>query len=161
MHTNKYGFRKGVSTEDATFKLTEKVLKSVNKKMHAGGIFCDLAKAFDCVNHEMLLTKLHFYGIQGIAAKWFRSYLTDRKQKVEVESPKNNQNFFSNWGTIKHGVPQGLILGSLLFIIYINDLPPTISTLTEPIVFADDTSVIISNKSLMISVQNKTSFSLI
>jgi hypothetical protein len=82
-----------VSTEDVAFKLTDNVLESVNQKMHVGGIFCDLAKAFDCVNHEILLDKLHFYGIQGIAAQWFRSYLTDRKQKVRVKSPKNNQNF--------------------------------------------------------------------
>jgi hypothetical protein len=114
--------------------------------MHVGGIFCDLAKDFDCINHEILLTILHFYGIQGIAAKWFRSYITDRKQKVEIKSPKNNQNFFSNSGTIKHGIPQGSILGSLLFIIYINDHSPTINTLTEPIIFADDTNVIISSK---------------
>jgi hypothetical protein len=73
-------------------------------------VFCDLAKAFDCVNHEILLTKLHFYGIQGTPAKLFRSYLTDRKQKVEVKSPKTNQNCFSNWGTIKYGVPQGSII---------------------------------------------------
>jgi hypothetical protein len=90
-HTNNilvleiFGFRKGVSTEDAAFKLTDNVLKSFNQKMHVGGIFYDLAKAFDCVNREILLTKLNFYGIQGIAAKWFRSYLTDRKQKVKVK----------------------------------------------------------------------------
>jgi hypothetical protein len=60
---------------------------------HCVIIFCDLAKAFDCVYHEILLTKLHVYGIQGIAAKWFRSYLTRRKQKVVVKSPKNNQTF--------------------------------------------------------------------
>jgi hypothetical protein len=58
------------------------------------------------VNHEILLTKLHFYGIQGTATKWFRPYLTDRKQKIEVKSPKNNQNFFSNWGTIKQSSPR-------------------------------------------------------
>jgi hypothetical protein len=113
--------------------------------MHVGVIFCDLSKGFDCVNNEILLTKLHFYGIQGITAKCF-----------QVKSPKNNQIFFSNWGTTKHGVPQGSILGPLDFITYINDLPPTINALTEPIMFADDTSVIISGKILMISVQNHT-----
>jgi hypothetical protein len=71
-----FGFWKDMSTEDAAFKLTDNVLKSVNQKMHVGGIFCDLAKAFDCVNHDILLTKLHFYGIQGTAAKCFRSYVT-------------------------------------------------------------------------------------
>jgi hypothetical protein len=111
--------------------------------MHVGGIFCDLAKAFDCANHEML-TKLHFHGIQGIVTKWFRSYPTDRQQKVEITSQK--QNFFSNWGTIKHGVFQGSILGPLLFIIYIHDFPPTINTLSDPIIFSDDRNVIISRK---------------
>jgi hypothetical protein len=71
-----FGFRKGISTEDAAYKLTDSVLKSVNQKMHVVGIFCDLAKAFACVNHEILLNKLHFYGIQGIVSEWFRFHLT-------------------------------------------------------------------------------------
>jgi hypothetical protein len=79
-------------------------------------------------------------------ADWFRSYLTNRRQKVEIRSPGSTQNFFSDWGTLKHGVPQGSILGPLLFIIYINELPLRINSLSEPILFADDTTVIISNK---------------
>jgi hypothetical protein len=80
--------------------------------MHVGGISCDLTKAFDCVNHEILLAKLHFYGIREVAEDWFKSYLTNRRQKVERKSPNSTQNRFSDWGTLKRGVPQGSILGS-------------------------------------------------
>jgi hypothetical protein len=102
-----FGFRKGVSTENAAFKLTCNVFKSINQKTHVGGIFCDLAKAFDCVNHDILLTKLHFYGIQGAVVNWFRSYLTNRKQKIDIKSSNAIQSTYSNWRTIEHGVLQG------------------------------------------------------
>jgi hypothetical protein len=152
LHTNnvlvpeKHGCRKGISTENATFRLTDSVFKSRNQSIHVGGIFCDLAKAFDCVNHEILLAKLHFYGIQGVMADCFRSYLTNRIQKVEFRSPTSSQNFFSDWGTLKHGVPQGSILGPLLFITYISDLPLRRNSVSEPILFAEDTGVMISNR---------------
>jgi len=108
--TEQYSFRKGISTEDAAFRLTDIVFKSSNQKMHVGRIFCDLAKAFDCVNHLILLAILHFCGIGGVSEDWFRSYLTNRREKVEGKSPNSTQNFFSNWGKVKHGIPQGSIL---------------------------------------------------
>jgi hypothetical protein len=94
-----FGFRQGKSTENAAFKLTNSVLKSINQKMYVGGIFCDLAKAFDCVNHEILLAELHYYGIQGTVANWFRSCLTNRKQNTEI---KSFEKFSPKWGTVKH-----------------------------------------------------------
>jgi hypothetical protein len=74
-----FGFRQGKSPDNTAFKLTNSVLKSVNQKMHFEGIFCDLAKAFDCVKHEILLVKLRYYGIQGTIGNWFRSYVTNKK----------------------------------------------------------------------------------
>jgi hypothetical protein len=85
-------------------------------------------------------------------AKWFGPYLTDRKQKTEIKS------FLSKWGRVKHGVPKGSILGPLLYIICINDLPPTMDTLSEPITFADNTSVIISSKNFDFSAMSNTVF---
>jgi hypothetical protein len=111
--------------------------------------FCDLSKAFCCVNQEILLTKLHFYGIQGTTIEWFRSYLTNIKQKVAIKLPNSTQNLVSDWGVLKHGAPQGPILGPLLFLVCINDLPLRINSLAEPTLFADDTNVIISNRNFI------------
>ena len=120
--------------------------------MHVGGVFYDLAKAFDCLNHEILLDKLHSYGIQGESEDWFRFYLTNRRENVEVKSPNTAQNIFCNWGTLNYAVPHWSILGPLLLIIYINNLPMRINSVSEPVLFADYTVVTISSRNLKISV---------
>jgi hypothetical protein len=114
--------------------------------MHVGGIYYDLAKVFVCVNHEILPAKLPSYGIRGVSEDWFRFCLTNKSQQVEVTSPNKLKHFVPEWGTLKYGVPQGSILGPLLFIIYVNDLPLKINSLPEPILFVVVTSLIISSR---------------
>jgi hypothetical protein len=106
--------------------------------MMVGGIFCDLQKAFDCVNHNTLLMKLEFYGITGINHKLIKSYLGQR-----VVLNKHSSSLCSNWSEITHGV-QGSILGPLLFLLYI-DLPQITNDNSKIVLFADDTSIIITN----------------
>jgi len=123
--TEQYGFRKGLSTEQATHSLTNNILMAWNKKIHIGRIFCDLTKAFNCVNHNILIAKLEHYGIQDATLNWFKSYMIDRKQSVKI-NVNRSQTHISTWETVKQGVPQGSMLGPLLFITYINDLPKSI-----------------------------------
>ena len=104
-------------------------------------MFIDLQKAFDTVDHEILLYKLNHYGIRGITNSWFRSYLTNREQFVFVEGCESSKRF------VNHGVPQGSVLGPLLFLIYINDLPNILKH-SKANLFADDTGLLSHDSSL-------------
>jgi hypothetical protein len=119
----------------------------MNNNLKIGGIFCDLQKAFDCVNHKILLNKLEFYGIQGKFKTLIESYLTGRYQEVTLNN-NTNINSSSKWQLINNGVPQGLILGPLFFLFYINNLPKIIFKNNSIVLFAADASLLItgSNK---------------
>ena len=123
-YPNKYGFRRKHSTLHAVTKLVTDIVQSKDKTDSTVSVFLDLSKAFDTINHDILISKLKFYGIRGIALKWFKSYLHDRKQYVTYNGTQ------SNTLEMSCGVPQGSVLGPLLFIIYTNDLPDCIENAT-------------------------------
>ena len=118
--------------------------------MWVGDIFCDLAKAFDYVNHNMNLTIKIGVIWNHRANNLMKSYLNDRYQRVPVKN-KYSQNYFYEWKKVKQGVPQGSILGLLFFLHYINDLPGIINDISKPTIFADDTNIISSHSASQIS----------
>ena len=135
-----FGFRAKHSTNHALINITETIRSALDNNKTVCGIFVDLQKAFDTVNHNILLGKLEHYGIRGIANEWFKTYLTDRKQFVSVNG------FDSDVKILHHGVPQGSVLGPLLFLLYINDLHYAIKH-SNVYHFADDTNLLHINES--------------
>ena len=141
LFNKQFGFRKSHSTNQALITLTESIRKSLDNGDFSCGVFIDLQKAFDTVDHNILLRKLELYGIRGKCNNWFRSYLKGRKQYVFLNGKK------SNYKEVLFGVPQGSVLGPLLFLIYINDLPKAL-IFSDVTLFADDTCLLYSNSSL-------------
>ena len=147
-----FGFRTGYSTSHALIHMTEAIRSALDTGFVTCGIFVDFQKAFDTVNHEILLKKLEHYGFRGVINDWFRSYLTDRKQKVVING------FESESKNLLHGVPQGSVLGPILFLIYINDLHRCIKYSTT-YHFADDTNLLHINKDYK-TLQRKVNYDL-
>ena len=150
LYDKQFGFRKKNSTIYALIEMIEKIKETIDNGKFGCGIFIDLKKAFDTVNHEILLKKLEHYGIRGTMLKWFESYLGERKQFVFFNGES------SDHMNIHCGVPQGSVLGPLLFLIYINDLP-NVSEKLFIYLFADDTNLYYESEDLQVleSVLNR------
>ena len=134
-----FGFREGHSTIHALLELIEKIYSNLDERNCGIGIFLDLSKAFDTIDHSILLHKLSYYGFRGIIHKWFSSYLANRRQYTVVNGIKSQSKL------IAKGVPQGSVLGPILFTLFVNDMKT--ATSLEPRLFADDTNLFNFGKS--------------
>ena len=135
---SQFGFRANHNTTQAILKCIDTLSCSIDQHLHTIAIFLDFSKAFDTINHDILLVKLSHYGVRGKALEWFRNYLSNRKQFVQID------NHNSELRPISCGVPQGSILGPLLFIIYINDFYKSSDVLSF-ILFAHDSNLFYSH----------------
>ena len=138
LHHAQSGFRPKHSTQDVLLKTVDDWRFSLSRNEVVGAVFVDLSKAFDSIGHELLLQKLDCYGFRGTPLEWFRSFLTGRKQRVVVGGEE------SQWFDLHSGVPQGSILGPILFSLFVNDLPVSL-TRSEVMLYADDTTIYLSD----------------
>jgi len=145
-----FGFQKGLSTSHATAFAVELITDALNSNQKVLGLFLDMSKAFDCVDHQKLIEILDHYGVRGVPNTWIKSYLRERKQCVSLKKLRYDtiHTYLSNFLTTLFGVPQGSILGPLLFLIYINELKYFILTRSngncKPVFYADDANLIIT-----------------
>ena len=133
-----FGFRKNYGINHAVNKLVETVTDAFEQKEF---VFLDLSKGFDTINYNILFSKLHYYGIRGCALNWFQSYLSNRLQQVEYRGNLSSPCYLS------HGIPQGSILGPLLFFIYENDFQNCLQK-GKALMFADDITIFFQHKCL-------------
>lgn len=146
---NQHGFISGKSTITALVDLVENIIDNIEAGNTVNSIFLDLSKAFDCLNHNLLLEKLASLGIRSTPLKWFRSYLDGRKQIVEIKQTSRGliKTATSAPLNITRGVPQGSVLGPVLFILFTSDLPKYLEDYCRPVMYADDTALLTARSS--------------
>jgi hypothetical protein len=149
LSNEQFGFRSKFSTEMASYELINYILQTFNDKIPVGDIFRDLHKASDCVNYDVLLSKLILCGIVDTAHSLIKLYLSNRYWRVLIKDNLLYSHTCPNWVLSKNGVPQGSILGPLLFPFYINDLPTFLKNRFKPVLFADNMSILTNNPSLL------------
>ena len=143
LSSNQSGFRPMHSTQTCLVEVCDYLLDNMSEGFLTGAVFLDLKKAFDTVQHEVLIKKLISIGVQGRELDWFSSYLTERYQVTKVNDHHSNK------APVNFGVPQGSILGPLLFTLYINDLPGNIRSRSSRVyLYADDTAIFVKGKSI-------------
>ena len=143
--SKQYGFRAKHSCEHAVGQLIGSVLKNLENKKLTVSVLLDLSKAFDTIKHEIMLKKLELYGVRGIPLSWFQSYLEERTMRVKCQTTCLNDDSYSDLYPIEYGTPQGLCLGPLIFLIFVNDMSLHISD-GDIIQFADDTTLIFGHR---------------
>ena len=147
LYQSQYGFRKSHSCETTIMELASSIIKRKDDGFFILALFIDLSKAFDTVDHDILLEKLEKYGIRGIAKEWYKSYLTNRQMRVKCCVSSTGKCEHSNYMPLTYGAPQGSCLGPLIFLIFTNDLNKQIEN-SNTILFADDTTLYKTHRNL-------------
>ena len=147
LYENQFGFQSNHSCEHAIGQTIGDLLKNLENRKNSVCVLLDLSKAFDTIEHSIILKKLELYGIHGPALSWFHSYLSDRHMRVKCKTVSSGCEVLSDEYKVEYGTLQGSCLGPLIFLIFVNDLHLHLHD-SECVQFADDTTLIFSHKSL-------------
>jgi retron-type reverse transcriptase len=139
LNKHQHSFRPMHSTVTAMTEFLNNVITALDNKEHALALFIDVAKAFDSIDHHILFRKLETYGLRGVVLDWFRDYLSNRFQFIETNYDS------SALKSVRCGMPQGSVLGPMIFLLYINDLP-SIHNDIKSVLYADDTTLIVTDR---------------